>query len=553
VQCIGLEATAGSVSANKVKLINPKLPPKEKSALAELARELLNRPEAATSLKATGRFELDSWGEQSSSRRRPIRLFFAHERLLTWDNIVDLPTFRLRGWTFASERPSTPFSPLLLRAVFDRLESTVRASFLPPSQATFSLALRGGALVAALRILAALYPQLSGLVLWQYDETKARYKSLCTFGTGKNPFDVPISKRHADGRRGLVSQILPDRNPVVYDSEDRSLWRPSTKDSWEPFDTALFKSQKWRSCIVIPIVSGGRLVGALSAYSSQSARVFSGVESQLAHDASLCAEAILGRRDQEVIDSLAARYDEELLTANVSLSALSLSHDILHYFRAVNKSVEEAKNTLAIRHLRDVGRHLGDIEKTMAYTEPAIAAMRRLATEARAPTKGPQVISDLPKVMKNLEQLLRSILPHFSESERLKPDGITVALEGTPKDVGAAELTFERIVVNLCVNAAQWKAKNVWVTGRFIPSTDEFHLVIRDDGKGIPVSIRDQVFDRFFTRRGGSGLGLYVVKSLVTQVDGEVFLQSYHRTDKVDQTGTAVTVVLPTVDQSPEA
>jgi len=555
VQCLGLEITAGSVSATKVELANPKLQKQEKRLLAELARGLLSNPEAASTLRSSGQIEIENRGvgETTSEQSPHTRYIYAQEKTIHWDSSLELPSFRLRAWVFASERPSTPFSPLRLRTVFDRLESIVRARFMLPSRASFTIALRGGAFEDALAVLADLYPSLDAMVLWLYNEVEGRYRSLATHGTGR-PFDVPIRRTHRDQHRGLVSQISPDRRLVIYDSEDRSLWRPAIVGQWQPFDTAFFKNRKWRSCIAIPIVSGGRLVGALTAYSRLSAAIFQELQSDLARDAAVSAEAILNQRDQEVIANLSARYDEELLTANVSLSALSLSHDVMHYFRAVNKSLEQAQGHLATRHLSLAKERLDEIEGTMARTKPAIASMLRLATEARTPRSGPQITAEPATMFKELEALLRSVLPHVTKTERLKPDAIEAVIVGTPRSIKVSEMTLERIIMNLCVNAAQWKATQVWVTGHFDRSKTQFHLVIRDDGKGIPASIRDHVFDRFFSdRQGGSGLGLYVVKSLATQAGGEVHLQSYHHTDKVEQTGTAVTVVLPTVDHDPNA
>jgi signal transduction histidine kinase len=555
VQCLGLEVTVGSVSATNVQLANPKLEKQEKRNLADLARDLLNDSEAASTLRRRGQIEIENReeGEATSEQAPHTRFIYAQEKTILWDEALELTPFRLRAWVFASERPSTPFSPLRLRTVFDRLESTVQARFMAPSRASFTIALRGGAFEEGLHVLAKLYPSLSAMVLWLYDEVDGRYRSLATYGTGR-PFDVPIRRTHRDQHRGLVSQIAPDRRLVIYDAENRSLWQPTIEGDWQPFDTAYFKNRKWRSCIAIPIVSGGRLVGALTAYSRLSATVFRDLQDDLARDAAVCAEGILNRRDQEVIANLSARYDEELLTANVSLSALSLSHDVMHYFRAVNKFLEQAQGHLATRHLSEVKESLDEIEGTMARTKPAIASMLRLATEARTPRSGPQITSDPAAVLGELEALLRSVLPHVTRTERLKPDAIEAITSGTPRSIKVSEMTLERIIMNLCVNAAQWKATHVWVIGYFDRSKTQFHLVVRDDGKGIPASVRDHVFDRFFSaRQGGSGLGLYVVKSLATQAGGEVHLQSYHHTDKVDQTGTAVTVVLPTVDQDPSA
>ncbi|HEU4461916.1 MAG TPA: ATP-binding protein, partial [Solirubrobacterales bacterium] len=460
---------------------------------------------------------------------------------------IGLLPFDLLAWAFTSKRSSTPFGPLPLRAAFDRLVSTARARFVPRSRESFAVAMRGGALPEALAVLGDLY-RLDAVVLWHYDETRRRFRSLASHGTGDHPFSVPAEGRRQKNRKGVVAQVLPDRRPVVYDTSDRSLWRPEGAGSWEPFDLDLFKARKWRACMAIPIVCSGRLLGALSVYTHLPATTLHAIEQNLTEDAFRCAGAILTRREQEVIEKMAARYDEELLNANVSISALSLSHDVLHYYRSVLTRVTHTKGYLETKQNDLALEKVTEAVNTMERTEPALKAMRKLANEARTheSSKGPQQINDVPAMLTEMERLLKSILPLFSQSKRLPPENVIVTVEGTAKPVKVQPLSFERIVVNLCVNAAQWNASHVWVTAHFDRPGGDFQLVVRDDGRGISPAAREQVFDRFYSARGGSGLGLYVVKSIATAAGGEVHLQSYDSSDGVEQRGTVVTVVLPT-------
>ena len=277
---------------------------------------------------------------------------------------------------------------------------------------------------------------------------------------GENRMSVPAGPSESTSRRGIVSQLTPRRIPVIYDAQDPALWRPPSEGSWEPFDVGLFADRGWRSCIAVPIVCGGRLIGALSAYSGSSAVVFEHLAGKLASAAAICADAILVYREDTVIAALAARYEEDLLTANVSLSALSLVHDVMHYYRTVQTNVTEAQGYLKTNQLAEAQRTLQDIEQTMTRTGPAINAMRKLATEARSSqsSREPQVTRDVPTVMAELEGLLRAILPHFARSKRLDPEMVTVEVEGPARPVSVPAMTLERIIVNLCVNSAQWNA-----------------------------------------------------------------------------------------------
>ena len=65
------------------------------------------------------------------------------------------------------------------------------------------------------------------------------------------------------------------------------------------------------------------------------------------------------------------------------------------------------------------------------------------------------------------------------------------------------------------------RAGHVLITARLLGANVE--LGYSDDGAGIPAEYRNKIYDPFFTTRmgqGGSGLGLYIVQTLVTGVLG---------------------------------
>ena len=67
---------------------------------------------------------------------------------------------------------------------------------------------------------------------------------------------------------------------------------------------------------------------------------------------------------------------------------------------------------------------------------------------------------------------------------------------------------------------------------------------ISDTGKGIPKEHLEKVFDPFFTtkRKGGSGLGLFIVHRLVEGHGGTISIESK------EGKGTTCTITLPTVE-----
>lgn len=76
---------------------------------------------------------------------------------------------------------------------------------------------------------------------------------------------------------------------------------------------------------------------------------------------------------------------------------------------------------------------------------------------------------------------------------------------------------WERVLVNLFLNSAQAGAKNIRIEAR----NDE--IVVSDDGPGISTELLPTIFQpRVSTKSIISGLGLYVVQSIVEQNGGSV-------------------------------
>jgi two-component system C4-dicarboxylate transport sensor histidine kinase DctB len=76
---------------------------------------------------------------------------------------------------------------------------------------------------------------------------------------------------------------------------------------------------------------------------------------------------------------------------------------------------------------------------------------------------------------------------------------------------------WERVLVNLFLNSAQAGAKNIRIQAR------DGQIVVSDDGPGISPELLPRIFQpRVSTKSIISGLGLYVVQSIVEQNGGSV-------------------------------
>jgi signal transduction histidine kinase len=105
---------------------------------------------------------------------------------------------------------------------------------------------------------------------------------------------------------------------------------------------------------------------------------------------------------------------------------------------------------------------------------------------------------------------------------------------------------LHRALMNLLGNACKFTQKKGDIKVRAYLQDNDLYVEVEDNGPGIPLEAQPRVFERFYRvpqenqEIRGSGLGLAVVKSVVEQHGGRVFVQS-----QVGQ-GSIFGIILPT-------
>lgn len=130
--------------------------------------------------------------------------------------------------------------------------------------------------------------------------------------------------------------------------------------------------------------------------------------------------------------------------------------------------------------------------------------------------------------------------------------GVELRLAGGPTPlVDADPLRLAQIVDNLVSNAVKFTPKGGTVEVRVYSEGGNAVLEIADSGIGIPAAEHSALFERFFRssnaieqRIPGTGLGLYIVKSLVEAHGGVISVES------LPAEGTTIRVLLPPLGSS---
>jgi signal transduction histidine kinase len=109
--------------------------------------------------------------------------------------------------------------------------------------------------------------------------------------------------------------------------------------------------------------------------------------------------------------------------------------------------------------------------------------------------------------------------------------GVRVRLEAARADaeVRADPDRLLQVVTNLLSNAVKFSPADHEVMVAIEKGTDMVRLTVRDHGPGIPIDFKPLIFEKFVQadagdarHKGGSGLGLSIVKQIVDRLSGEV-------------------------------
>lgn len=138
----------------------------------------------------------------------------------------------------------------------------------------------------------------------------------------------------------------------------------------------------------------------------------------------------------------------------------------------------------------------------------------------------------------------------YTVSSYLRPAAekrnISLDIEGQPVQVLGVSKILEEMVYNLCDNAIKYNKDKGKVCISLSEERGAVKLTVSDTGIGIPYSLRERVFERFYRvdkshskEIGGTGLGLSIVKHGAAFHGASIYLKS--KPDK----GTVITINFP--------
>lgn len=150
--------------------------------------------------------------------------------------------------------------------------------------------------------------------------------------------------------------------------------------------------------------------------------------------------------------------------------------------------------------------------------------------------------------------IVKNTVEELQDFARDKNVHLHVEIEDETSVFWGDQNQFERALINLTENAIKFTGINGDVAIKVRKENGHVVFEVKDDGIGIPQSLQDRIFDRFFRggqsgQRGaghvsGSGLGLSLVKTIVENHKGKIWLTSQ------ESVGTTFFVSIPSANDS---
>ena len=235
-----------------------------------------------------------------------------------------------------------------------------------------------------------------------------------------------------------------------------------------------------------------------------------------------------------------ASEDKQLLEAQLAQArkmeaigtlAGGIAHDFNNILTAILGFSELARNGM-----EEGSQPRANLEKVLTAGNRAKDLVKNILTFSRTSSQLRQPV-ELQVLLKDVIDLMRASLPSTIE--------IRLHQDGGFGQILADHNQIHQILMNLCTNAAQAMGETGGLLELSLVQeqlTEEdvvgepgltvgsyLHLLVSDNGPGIDPAIIDRIFDPYFTTKEvgkGSGMGLAIVKGIVTSHEGVVWADS---------------------------
>lgn len=155
-------------------------------------------------------------------------------------------------------------------------------------------------------------------------------------------------------------------------------------------------------------------------------------------------------------------------------------------------------------------------------------------------------------VSTDIHILIRDVIEEVSVLAKKKEQKIEVKISAAVPHVKLDPKLIRNVYLNLLTNALKYSPDKTTITVAVSVKGKDVYSEVKDQGYGIPTDQHNRIFTKFFRATNitssdteGSGLGLYLVKSIIDSSGGEIGFKSKTITSESNDSGTMFWFTLP--------
>jgi signal transduction histidine kinase len=217
-----------------------------------------------------------------------------------------------------------------------------------------------------------------------------------------------------------------------------------------------------------------------------------------------------------------------------------ISHDIGNYHQIIQSNLDFITSLLKRSNIHDTNSLSQNIERifsfltiaenTLTKSQSLVDNIRRLE-RLYAQKDLKLILKNLPDAINNAYTIVENTLSDNNpQGKRIRFSMNVVEGRHNHTDINIiAEDLLEEIFINLFSNSVKYTDSSevridTLIREYSIGETKYWMITVADYGKGIPDSMKKELFERFYSKAKGSGLGLSIIKMLVERYKGKIWV-----------------------------
>jgi len=268
-----------------------------------------------------------------------------------------------------------------------------------------------------------------------------------------------------------------------------------------------------------PLMGSGSVVGVIGAMPHDSDSGYTSEHIELLEAlASITASALERANAAEMVEQTIVEAESEKLR-NILLS--SVSHDL----RTPLAAITGAASTLLLEGAKITEEYKTELLRSIHEEGARLARMVTNLLDVSSLESGSVKLN---KELYFIEELIGSALMRV-EPKLGKHKVMTSIEHGLPL-LRMDGLLIEQVLINLLENAAEYTPDDTTVTISAMTIKPDIHVIVQDNGPGIPKGEEERIFDKFYAGskqdQKGGGLGLAICRGIIHAHGGKIWAQN---------------------------